>query len=200
MSWEIMKPVVKAASEGENEFVPRKGYWVRKGHVSTITYNPNPTTRKSSCQSEVNHSKVNFKLRKESPSRTEQVSISYSILHVKIGQAFNTKNVSYLPLPGKVLSGKTEQCNLPEIHISFNPEGEDVRDGSPWATPHDENSNGLDGLQSEAGGQKISYKRHEPKLAEQSHSNAPGSLDVQPQLPDLHRAPQREHEQAHHQG
>lgn len=39
-----------------------------------------------------------------------------------------------------------------EVHISINPEGEDIRDGAPRAAPHDEDSNSLEWFQTEANG------------------------------------------------
>lgn len=70
------------------------------------------------------------------------------------------------------------RCDLPEIHISVNPEGEDVGDGAARAAPQDEDSDSLAGFQTEANGQQIGCQRHEPKLAKQSHCDAPGSPEV----------------------
>lgn len=42
--------------------------------------------------------------------------------------------------------------DLPEIHISINPEGEHIGDGAPRAAPHDEDSNSLEWFQLEANG------------------------------------------------
>ena len=82
---------MEATSVGENEFMPRKGHRVRRRPASPITYEPTPLLRETvASETEDNHSKVHFKLRKETPCRTELHN-----LYLKIGRVLNM-NVSVL--------------------------------------------------------------------------------------------------------
>ena len=87
---------------------------------------------------------------------------------------------------------------VPEVHVSIQPVGDDVRDDAPGAAAHHQDGHRLQGLHAQARGQQERREGHQTKLAAQPHQHAPGPAQVSPQPGRLHGAAQGEHHHRQH--
>lgn len=89
---------------------------------------------------------------------------------------------------------------LPQIHVSIQPVADNIRAGSSWTAAHNDDDNSLHRKHIEDQRQDEGCERHDAKLAEEANEDAPGSLDVAPQLRDINGAAHAEHDQGKHDG
>lgn len=92
------------------------------------------------------------------------------------------------------------QTILPKVHVSIQPVANDVGAGSSGTAAHDDDDDGLHRLHLEGQCQGEGYEGHDAELAEEADGDAPGPLDVAPQLGGVHRAAHGEHHHGQHDG